>query len=67
MKKRKVQLRIIHGQLDTLNDRPLSLCADLLSTLEGNQRHLKIMRCFLKRDLLMRLTKKNSVRHKKSD
>jgi len=54
-----MKLRIIHGQLDPLHDRSLSLRTDLLSTLECNQRDLEVMRRFLKCRLLMGLEKTN--------
>ena len=48
-------LVIINSQLDSLHNRSLSFCTNLLRTLKRNQGHLKIMRCFLHCGLLMRL------------
>jgi len=44
---------IIYSKLDALHDRPLPLCANLLRTLEGDQRHLQVVRGLLKSRLLV--------------
>lgn len=41
-----------HGNLDTLYDRSLALCGNLLRTLERDEGELKVMRCLLESILL---------------
>lgn len=47
-----------HSNLDTLYDRSLALCGDLLRTLERDERELEVVRCLLKNILLPGLVTK---------
>lgn len=57
MKENEQYMLFFHSMLDTVNNRSLPFCTDLLSALEGNKRHLEIMGCLLKGSPVRRLRK----------